>query len=139
MPKYPAWAIAAAIIVFENKDMDYNEITSKVLSSGLTKLADTGNTPEKTLRVEMIDRHPEFFRRSEKKAGYYNVKYDNLGLLKNLDVTSSIDAITEKNLAEYNKLIREIITHQNIRDKNIKDKVLRLEKDLHRISEIFLK
>jgi hypothetical protein len=70
-----AWALAAAILLKEGHELHYNDLTSRILQTELTGLAETGKTPKQTLGVilrthKLGDR--QVFKRTG--GGFYDLR-----------------------------------------------------------------
>ena len=88
MANADAWAVAAALLIEEGKALHYNKITSRILDTGLSGLADRGKTPEQTLGVVMRKcLYPGSSRKVFKQTG--NGYYD----LQNVEDAKSIPQV----------------------------------------------
>ena len=51
MAHFSSWAVAAAILVEEDRQLHYTTLTKRILATGVTALGQDGETPDQTLGV----------------------------------------------------------------------------------------
>lgn len=119
--KIASWKVAAALMILERDEWHYTSLTNRIIESKLTGLGKSGETPWQTLRVDMMEQHPDLFCHGSGR-GWYRL-CDMASARKKIDVGAALRSLIEQHLAEYTKVIRDLIFSPSIgRDRRLSRK-----------------
>jgi len=101
---HPAWAVAAAILLIEDRELHYKELAQRVVTSGLSNLGIDGSDPSQTLGAE-IRRKKDIF--SHKLYGNGTYKLNDKKYIHMEDISPVMEYYLSRYMNEYQLLVKE--------------------------------